>query len=214
MLTGVPSHVAKQAETELKGLNVEIIYDTKVLSSTEEAGKTILELSTGSKLTTALYLPTIGTIPNTEFIPKEFLNATTNEVSVDEYLRVKNLPDAWAAGDVTDIEPSQYVYGDKQAATLAKNLDLMLTGKQPVVYTPASTPVMGVTIGRSKATGRMGNTKLPSIVIWFASKFLRDSSSSREHANVVFRGSYSWCSEVARLGLGCLDGLSVWMKDA
>jgi len=32
--------------------------------------------------------------------------------------------------------------------------------------------MMGITLGRSKGTGRFGNIRIPSFVIWYKSKFL------------------------------------------
>ena len=73
---------------------------------------------------------------------------------VDEYLRVKSVADIWAAGDIVDCQPSQFIWArssclrpllremianssviiEKQSAALAKNLDLVLQGKDPVIY--------------------------------------------------------------------------------
>lgn len=55
-----------------------------------------------------LYLPTVGVLPNTEFVPKSLLNED-GDVCVDDYLRVKGVEGVWAAGDVVDIQPSQFV---------------------------------------------------------------------------------------------------------
>jgi len=56
------------------------------------------------------------------------------------------------------------------SAALAKNLDLVLKGRDPVVYKTDGAPMMGISLGRSRATGRFGNMKLPSIMVWFASR--------------------------------------------
>lgn len=47
---------------------------------------------------------------------------------------MQNADGIWAAGDVIDIQPSQFVYIQKQANALAKNLDLVINGKEPVLY--------------------------------------------------------------------------------
>jgi hypothetical protein len=52
-----------------------------------------------------------------------------------------------------------------QAKALAKNLDLVVRGQQPVVYSTDTPPVIAVTLGRSKGTGRRGNMKFPSIIV-------------------------------------------------
>ncbi|KUJ16809.1 FAD/NAD(P)-binding domain-containing protein [Mollisia scopiformis] len=167
LLTGVPPSVATFADNELKKLHVNVIKDTKIISSTSTTeGKTELALSNGEKMVVDLYLPTIGVIPNSEFLPKSLLDDKGN-VMVDQYLKVKGAEDIWAAGDITDCQPAQYIYCEKQAGALARNLDLVLSGKEPVVYKTDGAPIMGVSLGRSRATGRFGNMKMPSLVIWF-----------------------------------------------
>jgi hypothetical protein len=81
---------------------------------------------------------------------------------------------------------------EKQAAAVAKNLDLVLRGKQPVAYKSdgdrafplphfpfLSSPnvfshsppaMLAVALGRSRGTGRFGNMKLPSLIVWLVSK--------------------------------------------
>lgn len=110
LLVGAPAHVAKFAENELKKLHVKTVKETKITSiNTTPSSKTELTLSNGDKMVVDLYLPTIGVIPNTEYVPKNLLNGK-GDVMVDQFLRVKNAPDVWAAGDVVDCQPSQFVY--------------------------------------------------------------------------------------------------------
>lgn len=54
---------------------------------------------------------------------------------------------------------------------LAKNLDAVFRGRSPGVYRTDSAPVLAVSLGRSRATGRSGGFKIPSIVVWFVSEF-------------------------------------------
>jgi pyruvate/2-oxoglutarate dehydrogenase complex dihydrolipoamide dehydrogenase (E3) component len=106
----LPRSVASAAENELKKFHIKIITQTKITDSKLTGdGKTELTLSNGEKLMTDLYLPTVGVLPNTEYIPKDLLNEK-GDVKVDAYLRVKSVPDVWAAGDVVDCQPSQFVY--------------------------------------------------------------------------------------------------------
>ncbi|KAB8301483.1 hypothetical protein EYC80_003339 [Monilinia laxa] len=163
----VTSPIAAGAQKELEKMDVKVrlrtrINSTKVLST----GQTEISLSSGEKLLCDLYLPTVGTIPNSNYIPKDLLDGQ-NFVKVDQHLRVCGAEDIWAAGDIIDAQPSQYVYADKQALALAKNLDLVLRSKNPVAYRTDGAPVLAVALGRSKATGRSGNFKLPSIIVWF-----------------------------------------------
>ena len=132
--------------------------------------KTVLSLDNGEKKIVDLYLPTIGVIPNTEYVPKDLLD-DKRQVVVDEFLRVKGAQDIWAAGDLINLDFAQIIYAEKQATAAAKNLDLMLKGKEPVAYKTSGDRMMGLSLGRSKATGRSGNMKIPSLVIWWFSTF-------------------------------------------
>jgi NADH dehydrogenase FAD-containing subunit len=57
---------------------------------------------------------------------------------VDEYLKVKVAGDVWAIGDVSDIEPAQFIYCDKQSAHLAKNIALIQSNEAPLPYKVAT----------------------------------------------------------------------------
>jgi NADH dehydrogenase FAD-containing subunit len=127
-------NIAKVAEKELQKLHVKIVKGVKITGvKPTEDGKTELTLDNGETKITDLYLPTVGVLPNSEYVPKALLDEK-GYVVVDQNLRVKNATDIWAAGDIIDIEPSQLVYCEKQATALAKNLDLTLKGKEPVPY--------------------------------------------------------------------------------
>jgi hypothetical protein len=42
-------------------------------------------------------------------VPKDLLN-DKGDVMVDQFLRVKGVKDVWAAGDIVDCQPGQFVY--------------------------------------------------------------------------------------------------------
>lgn len=130
----MPTNIAQGAEATIKKMHVNVVKGVKILSSTPAAdGQTELSLDNGEKMTVDLYLPTIGVIPNTEYVPKKLLD-DKGQVIVDEFLRVKDTQDIWAAGDLTNLDFAQIIYCEKQATAAAKNLDLVLKGKEPVVY--------------------------------------------------------------------------------
>ncbi|CAG8983845.1 hypothetical protein HYALB_00005483 [Hymenoscyphus albidus] len=166
ILPGLPASVIKVAENQLKSMKIKIVVNTKVTDSAVKDGKTELTLSTGSNMTTDLYLPTIGIIPNTEFLPAS-IKDTKGDVNVNEFLQVKAVDGVWAAGDVVSIQPKQMAFAAEQAKALAKNLGLVLKNQKPVAYKSDTAPMIAVTLGKSKGTGRMGNMKLPSIMVWF-----------------------------------------------
>jgi NADH dehydrogenase FAD-containing subunit len=179
LVDSMPTNIAQGAESTIKKLNVTVIKGVKILSSTPTAdGKAELSLDNGEKKIVDLYLPTIGVIPNTEYVPKNLLD-DKGQVVVDEYLKVKGAQDVWAAGDLTNLDFAQIIYAEKQATAAAKNLDLVLNGKEPVPYKSGGDRMMGLALGRSKATGRSGNMKIPSIVIWWFSMCLTFTSFSK-----------------------------------
>lgn len=169
LVDSMPTNIAQGAENTIKKMHVNVLKGVKITGSAPTAdGKTELSLSDGTTKTVDLYLPTIGVIPNTEYIPKNLLDSKC-QVIVDEYLRVKGVEDVWAAGDLTNLDFAQIIYAEKQASAAAKNLDLVLKGKEPVGYKSGGEGgrMMGLALGRSKATGRSGNMKIPSLVIWW-----------------------------------------------
>ena len=97
-----------------------------------------LTLSDGSKIMTDLYIPTFGLIPNSSYMPAEYLNAK-GFVMVDENLKVKGAKDIWAIGDVSDVEAAQFRSCDRQSVYLAKALVSVLSNQAPLPYKiPAS----------------------------------------------------------------------------
>ncbi|KAG9228291.1 putative triosephosphate isomerase [Amylocarpus encephaloides] len=166
VLADLPPSVNKAAENQLKSMGVKVIANTKVTGETNVGGNMELSLSTGETLTTNLYLPTVGVIPNTEFVPSALKN-NRGDVVVDGYLKVKGVENIWAVGDVVDVQPSQMAYAAAQSKALSKNLDLVLRGQNPIVYKTDGPPMIAVTLGRSKGTGRMGTWKFPSIIVYF-----------------------------------------------
>lgn len=159
--------IAANARTELKRVNVAIrgssrVADTKTLPD----GKTELLLQSGEKIVTDLYLPTMGMIPNTEFLPGNLLT-DRKFVDIDEFYRVKGAENVWAAGDVVWKPRGSFVLADKQAAGVAKNIDAVLMGKEPTPVKTLPIDVLMVATGRSRGVGRMGSVKALSFMVYF-----------------------------------------------
>lgn len=133
--------MSKIVENELKKLKVKIIRKARVTNTAvTSSGQTEATLESGEKVIADLFLPTFGLAPNSMFLPQKFLNEK-GEVVVDEYFRVKGATAIYASGDVADIERSAWVYTIPQSEHLAKNLDLILKGKEPLPYkSPKGTP--------------------------------------------------------------------------
>ncbi|KAA8652897.1 NAD(P)/FAD-dependent oxidoreductase [Aspergillus tanneri] len=143
VLEGAIPSVSKTALGMLQKLNVDIRLRTKVTSSTRTTRGGVdqveLSLSDGTELTADICIPTFGVLPNSSYIPSKYLDAN-GFVKVDEYFQVKGLENqhVWAIGDVSNLEPPQALFVDKQSAHLAKNIVLILSNKAPIPYKEAT----------------------------------------------------------------------------
>ncbi|EGS21964.1 putative FAD binding protein [Thermochaetoides thermophila DSM 1495] len=166
--------IAKAAERELKSLKVQIQYNARVQTvqqTTGEGGanKMELTLASGETLTTDLYLPTHGLIPNTEYIPPRYLdseNLNYRTVRVDDYLRVQETTNVWALGDIISKPRAGFFIAQKQATVVIKNLEYAILadgskkeGKLPAVF-KAPLDVFACAIGPNSGVGRAGGIKL------------------------------------------------------
>ncbi|KAK3997406.1 apoptosis-inducing factor B [Cladorrhinum sp. PSN332] len=159
------------ATNELKKLNVTIKYNSRVTGTAQlDGGKTEIQLESGEKLTTDLYLPTIGMVPNSEYVPGQHLDVTRKTVLVDEFLRVEGVQaqNVWAVGDIVSKPRAGFMITQKQAASVAKNLELVLGGKAPLPAKGVPVDILACAVGRGRGAGRMGGIKLPSFGVWLA----------------------------------------------
>lgn len=127
-------------------------------------GRQELKLSTGETLTTDVYIPTFGLIPNSSFIPDRFLNAK-GFATVDPNLNLKGTTDVWALGDVCDMEYCQFLSCSKQSDHVARSVIAVLSGTTLPPYKPATKRMMGLQIGKKAGTGFIGGWKLPSFLV-------------------------------------------------
>lgn len=164
--------VSKYALKALDNLKVDVKLGTKV-TNTEQLpdGRRELTLSSGAKLTTDMYVPTFGLIPNSAYVPASHLNAV-GSVMVDGFLRVKGAKDVWAIGDVADAESWQFSPCDRQSAHLAKNMISLMNNKPTLPYKVHARRMMGLQIGKEAGTGHIGTFKIPSFIIMWARKTL------------------------------------------
>lgn len=154
-----------------------------------EGGKTRVALSGGGELLTDLYLPTTGLVPNTGFLPADFLNEA-RYVDVDDFMRVPAGRDVWAVGDVVSKPRASYLNTDAQvclptpcpppadhprprdadrvvrAAGVAKNIELVLRGRDQQVVKGPSVDIFLCSAGRGRGAGRFGPVPVPSLAVW------------------------------------------------
>ncbi|POR35924.1 Apoptosis-inducing factor 2, partial [Tolypocladium paradoxum] len=130
-----------------------------------DGGRTRVTLSSGEELLTDLYLPTTGLVPNTGFLPADFLDGR-RYVDVDECMRVPAAQDVWAIGDVVSKPRASYLNTDAQAAGVARNIELVLQGKDQQVVKKPPVDIFLCTTGRARGAGRFGPVPVPSLVVW------------------------------------------------
>ncbi|KAL2158918.1 hypothetical protein VTH06DRAFT_2948 [Thermothelomyces fergusii] len=153
--------IADAAANELKKLNVTIRYGARaaeVRPSGSGTGKTDVVLAGGETISTDLYLPTTG--------QREPAPGT---VVVNEYLRVADARDVWACGDVVGQPRAGFFITQKQAASVARNVEAALAGLEPTVAKGLPVDIFACAVGRSRGVGRVNNSiRLPSFVVWLA----------------------------------------------
>ncbi|PSE86145.1 hypothetical protein C7G75_19505, partial [Acinetobacter nosocomialis] len=122
VLENRPASVTKTALKQLETLNVDVRVNTKAKDPvTLPDGKKELTLSGGEKLVVDLYIPTFGVLPNSSFVPSQYLDSN-GFVQVDQYFQVKGAEGVFAIGDVSDSEAPQFWFVEKQSVHIAKNL--------------------------------------------------------------------------------------------
>ena len=152
---------------ELERLKVKLLFNSKVKSTSEEKGKTVVTLDGGKQLRVDLYLPTYGVIPNTEFLPSHLLDAA-GYVKQTTHLRAEGQQNIYVIGDVGNLEMSRAYATDMQVQHVVKLLESELTGSpDPGEYKVDPKIMFGISLGRSRGTGQMGTWKVWSIIIWW-----------------------------------------------
>ncbi|KAI9889045.1 MAG: hypothetical protein M1814_005834 [Vezdaea aestivalis] len=169
LLPAVREDLGRDAKKELEKLNVQIKLNTRVEGVDKQGGKTKLTLGkNGETLETDLFIPLFGERANSDFMPPVTL-AANGDVLVDKFLRVKGLEGKhiYAAGDVSDCQAKEVKYADVQGLAAASNVALEVEGKELEPYKRDDKPVVGVSVGRGRGIGLIGNFRLFSLMIWF-----------------------------------------------
>lgn len=145
MLENRPASVSKTALKQLDVLGVDVRLNTKAKDPvTLPGGKQEVTLSGGEKIVVDLYVPTFGVLPNSSFVPSQYLDPQ-GFVQVDQYLQVKGAEGVFAIGDVNNSEAPQFWFVEKQSVHIAKNLILSLSGKAPAPYKASATGMLRLT---------------------------------------------------------------------
>ncbi|KAK2001790.1 FAD/NAD(P)-binding domain-containing protein [Colletotrichum falcatum] len=158
--------IAKGVESEIVRLGVQVKKNARVKSSRSlPDGRTEVTLANSEVITTDLYMPTMGLVPNTEYLDSSLLNER-HYVNVDECMRVKGVDNIWACGDIITSSRAGFMLTDKQAAGVVKNIELAIKGKDQLAVKGMPLDVFMCSTGRNRGAGRFGWVKVPSVLVW------------------------------------------------
>lgn len=166
--------VVETVERDLQRLGVKIVRNARVehvenQSSTKKT--TTLTLSTGTTITTDLYIPLFGVKVNTSFIPPHLLDSSSDNLSLTPTMLVSGTTNIWGLGDVGNLEAKQLTLTDAQIIHLSSTLHSLLTTNptnpetNPKAYSPSKKVMLFLSLGRKHATGQIGNWRLWSWMV-------------------------------------------------
>ena len=175
--------VAKQAEGYLARVGVTVIKNSRVKTVKPEqtgtvdvASKATVILEDGTTLKADLYIPAVGTIPNTGFLDKSLLTADGRVDTNASTLRVdKAGPRIYAIGDVSSCARPAVHNVLSAVPVLATNIErdlLHADGNQRSTvgedrkFEEDKRETQLVPIGRSKGVGAAMGYRLPSFMVW------------------------------------------------
>ncbi|KAL5614336.1 hypothetical protein BROUX41_004442 [Berkeleyomyces rouxiae] len=175
--------IGSSAEREITALGVEVRRNARVKTSRALAsGKTEVLLHSGETIETDLYMPTMGLEPNSEYVPATSLNEN-KYVNVDDNFQVQGLKDVWACGDIVSKPRAGFMLADKQAAGVAKNVELAMQGKPQLAVKGFPFDVLIGAAGRDRGFVRAGWFGLPSILAWAAKSRTLGLDSAPKYVN-------------------------------
>ena len=170
--------LSKQAQIYLERVGVDVIYDSKVTGSEEtSSGQTKVILDNGKEMECDIYIPAIGVIPMTEYVPKEYLTDKGYVKTNGETLRVDEAgPRVYAVGDCGSYTRGGIISIMDAIPTLLTNVkrDLLAAHADPNgkptggdrKYKQNNSETQLVPVGQSKGVGAFNGNKLPNIMVY------------------------------------------------
>jgi NADH dehydrogenase FAD-containing subunit len=162
VLPMIKASASAVGEKKLKEKNVKIITSAKVTGAEASADETkswTVTLDNGKKLSADVYIPTTGAIPNSSFIPAEFLDSN-GWVKVDKELRVQSssgsaLP-IYAVGDINTNNMRLSFKATEQAKIAVANIKADIAGSsERKSYDQGESIMMMVPVGETGGTGQL-----------------------------------------------------------
>ena len=179
LLTTLRPVIGEEAEQKLKDRGVEVRYNTRVTDTHEEQdGKTTLTLADGQKITTDLYIPAHGVLPNSSWLPSNLLTDNKYLKTNTQTLRVDLAgPRVYAIGDISSYSRNTILDIIDGLPVLFTNLkrdlfsyrsehpDSPAPGKDRI-FVQTTKEMMVVPIGRATGVGAVLGWKVPGWVAW------------------------------------------------
>lgn len=170
--------LSKQAEVFLARVGVDVIHNSKMTGTEQLAdGRTKVTLDNGKEMECDVYIPAMGVVPMTEYIPKEYLTEK-GYVKVNEItLRVDEAgPRVYAVGDLGSYTRGGILDIYEAIPVVLTNIkrDLLAAHKDPSAkatgadrkYKKNTAETQVVPVGQSKGVGAFNGNKLPSFMCW------------------------------------------------
>ncbi|KAK5659020.1 hypothetical protein OQA88_1107 [Cercophora sp. LCS_1] len=163
--------VSAQAAGYLSQLGVDVITGNKVVGVTPEGAevgdKVEVKFGDGTVMQADLYIPCVGTKPNTGFIEEKEVLGGDGRIEVDAMFRVKGHKGVYATGDVcAGVTPAIHVVL-KAVPVLGRNvlkgLEEEGAGEE---FAEDKRMTQLVPVGRSKGVGMAMGWKVPSWAVW------------------------------------------------
>ncbi|KAF7182645.1 hypothetical protein CNMCM7691_002306 [Aspergillus felis] len=165
LLPALKASAGNTAEKYLVSRGVKVIKGHKVTEAVNHGSSWTVNLSNGQSLTADVYVSTAGLIPNSSYIPRDFLDEA-GWVRIDSKFHVRSansiMPHIYAVGDITTLPNRTAIKINEQVPVLVKNLKADIEGTSTAraaydVHAAADRKkiLMFVPLGSRTGTGQM-----------------------------------------------------------
>lgn len=169
LLTRLRPAVGLAAESQLLKLGVTTKHNLRVLSTKQEADKTIVTLSDNSTTTVDVYIDATGPTPNSSWLPSSWLTST-HRVQTDLPTLRTPTPGVYAIGDVASYSKGVLFDCGDAVRPLCSSILQDLSSENPkpkqVPYKQMQTEMQVVPVGQKAGVGVVMGWKVPSWFVW------------------------------------------------
>ncbi|KAB8336906.1 hypothetical protein FH972_021213 [Carpinus fangiana] len=175
MLPILRQSLSEKAEKLLRRVGVNVIYGARITSVDNEAsleGKKTVHLDNGKILSADVYIPAVGTKPNSEYLPSSMLDSKGYVTVNAKTLRIDNVgPRVYCVGDVGNYSRGGVMALYDAIPVFATNFandlweDLDNKKSQDKQFTSNLSETQVVPVGKDKGVGAFNGWQLPSFAV-------------------------------------------------